>query len=70
MAPLAGAGSLEEKLKAAAGPQWRQHLGHDAGRPNGSPGVLLIGSSAAGANDLIKQLPSLHQVQFHHVHFE
>lgn len=27
------------------------------------PSVLLIGSSAAGADDLITQLPSLHQVQ-------
>lgn len=62
MVPMGGPGRLEDKLKAAAGPNWRQHLGSDAQRPHGSPNVLLIASSAAGANDLIKQLPSLHQV--------
>lgn len=62
MVPMGGPGRLEEKLKAAAGPDWQRHLGSDPQRPNGSPHVLLIASSAAGANDLIKQLPSLHQV--------
>ncbi len=62
MAPLAGACGLEERLKAATGPEWRRHLGPDPDRPNGSPSVLLVAASAAGANDLIKQLPSLHQV--------
>lgn len=63
MVPLGGAGRLEDKLRAAAGPEWRRHLGADAARPNGSPSVLLIAPSAAGANDLIKQLPALHQAR-------
>ena len=37
MVPLGGPGRLEDKLRAAAGPDWRRHLGADAARPNGSP---------------------------------
>ena len=62
MASLAGPGALEARLKAAE-PRWRAEFCSDADRPPGAPSLLLIGSSAAEANALIKRLPAFNEAR-------
>jgi len=62
VASLAGLGDLEARLKAAE-PRWRAEFCSDADRPPGAPSLLLIGSSAAEANALIKRLPAFNEAR-------
>lgn len=62
MVQLGGTGSLEARLKATE-PRWQSDFCSVQHQPNGAPTLLLVGPSAAGANDLIKQLPAFNKVR-------
>lgn len=57
-------GKLEQCLKSVE-PRWQSDFCNVQHQPNGAPTLLLVGPSAAGANDLIKQLPTFNKVGNH-----
>lgn len=61
MVQLGEQGGLEQRLKATE-PRWQTEFCSVQHQPNGAPTLLLVGPSAAGANDLIKQLPTFNKV--------
>ena len=62
MVQLGRQGTLEQCLKAVE-PRWQSDFCNVQNQANGAPTLLLVGPSAAGANDLIKQLPTFNRVR-------